>query len=255
MNGLKRNTERLFSRNGKLFLMAMDLPQSGMVQGLEKPRELLHILEDTAVDGFVTNIGLADEFAQGGLLRKKLVLRSSSGGSMLGSEYTTVNTNHVSPETALACGADAVLMMCVVGGRDYAALQRMAEDIDAFHRLQIPVIAEVLCADYDKTASLEVQLNGARIAAELGADVVKGFYTEQFDRVVGCCPVPFLLAGGAVNEHFLTTAREALRCGVRGFAFGRNVFQSKDPAEKIRRIAGLLDQEPLEEEQNERAGL
>ena len=31
MYGLKRNTERLFSNNGKLFVMAMDLPQTGMV--------------------------------------------------------------------------------------------------------------------------------------------------------------------------------------------------------------------------------
>lgn len=241
MYGLKRNVEKLFSNNGKLFAMAMDLPQSGMVTGLEKPRELLRSLEYSRADGFITNIGLANEFAEGGLLNKKLLLRSSSGGSFIASEFTNVNTNHVSPETALAYGADAVLMMCIVGGRDYAALQQMADDIDRFHKLHIPVIAEVLCDDYEKTVSYDVQLNGARIAAELGADVVKGFYTENFDKVVGCCPVPFIMAGGAVDKNIVEVAKDALSCGAKGFAFGRNIFQSENPAATIAKVAELFD--------------
>lgn len=241
MYGLKRNTARLFSNHGKLFVMAMDLPQSGVVQGLEKPRQLVRGLENTKVDGFIMNIGIANEMAEGDLLNKKLVLRSSSGGSMMASEFTNVNTNHVSPETALAYGADAVLMMCIVGGKDYLALQKMAEDIDAFHRLSIPVIAEVMCDDYEKTGTYNVQLNGARIAAELGADVVKGFFTEKFEHVVGCCPVPFIMAGGEVDRNILDVAREALKCGVKGFAFGRNIFQSQNPAATIAGVAELFE--------------
>ena len=34
MNGLERNVARLFSNEGKLFAMAMDLPQCGLVDGL-----------------------------------------------------------------------------------------------------------------------------------------------------------------------------------------------------------------------------
>ncbi len=240
MYGLKRNTERLFSNQGKLFVMAMDLPQSGMVKGLEKPRELIRSLGNAEVDGFITNVGIANEFSEGDLLNKKMILRSSSGGSMMASEFTNVNTNHVSPETALAYGADAVLMMCIVGGRDYEALQKMAEDIDAFHRLQIPVIAEVMCDDYEKTATFDVQYNGARIAAELGADVVKGFYTENFDQVVACCPVPFIMAGGAVDRNILDVAKDALKSGAKGFAFGRNIFQSANPKQTIESVAKLF---------------
>lgn len=241
MYGLKRNTERLFSNNGKLFVMAMDLPQCGMVQGLENPRKLLRSLENSRVDGFITNIGLANEMAEGNLLNKKLILRSSCSTSFLATEYTNVNTNHVSPETARAYGADAVLMMCTIGGADYKAIQKMADDIDAFHKLHIPVIAEIMCDDYEKTVSYDVQLNGARIAAELGADVVKGFYTENFDKVVGCCPVPFIMAGGSVDKNIVDTARQALKCGAKGLAVGRNIFQSEDPAATIAKIATLFD--------------
>ena len=65
MYGLKRNTERLFSNNGKLFVMAMDLPQTGMVKGLEKPRELLRSVENSRADGFIVNVGIANEMASG----------------------------------------------------------------------------------------------------------------------------------------------------------------------------------------------
>ena len=241
MYGLKRNTERLFSNNGKLFVMAMDLPQTGMVKGLEKPRELLRSVENSRADGFIVNVGIADEMASGGLLNKKLILRSSCKGSMQATEFSNVNVNHVSPEMALAYGADAVLMMCTIGGADYVALQKMAEDIDAFHKLHIPVIAEVMCDDYMKTVSYDIQLNGARIAAELGADVVKGFYTEKFENVVGCCPVPFIMAGGDVSNSIVDMAKDALACGAKGLAVGRNIFQSEDPAATIAELAKLFD--------------
>ncbi|MBO7184674.1 MAG: hypothetical protein J6V34_02625, partial [Oscillospiraceae bacterium] len=92
-----------------------------------------------------------------------------------------------------------------------------------------------------KTVSYDIQLNGARIAAELGADVVKGFYTEKFENVVACCPVPYIMAGGAVDKNIVDTARDALNCGAKGLAVGRNIFQSEDPAATIAKIAELFD--------------
>ena len=137
-------------------------------------------------------------------------------------------------------GADAVVMMMVIGGADYAAVQDAARDIDAFHRLQIPVIVEILAADYEKTQTFEIQANGARIAAELGADVVKAFYTEKFDQVVANCPVPIILAGGPKGQDILDTARAALACGVKGFCFGRNLFQSEDRLARITALDTIL---------------
>ena len=126
------------------------------------------------------------------LLGRKLALRTSFGGTMMSAEFTNVHANHVSPETALALGADAVVMMLVMGGADYRSAQAMARDIDAYHRLQIPVIVEVLADDYGSTQTFDVQANGARVAAELGADVVKGFYTEKIrqgrERLSGAVP-------------------------------------------------------------------
>ncbi|HEY9055145.1 MAG TPA: hypothetical protein VIO60_10030 [Rectinemataceae bacterium] len=239
--GLARARERLFDDRGHLFLLALDHAQSGVMPGLERSWELVDRLAQSELGGFILNVGLAPLLARPGLLRKKLVLRSSFGGSALASEYAQAHSNHVSPETALALGADAVLMMAVFGGADHAGLQEMAADIDDYHRLCIPVIVEILAADFSKTNSLEVQLNGARAAAELGADLVKAFYVEGFDRVVSSCPAPVILAGGPKDRDIESVAAQALRDGARGFAFGRNIFQSPDPAATIRNLAGILD--------------
>lgn len=221
--------------------MAMDHAQGGLVDGLEDIRNKALDHADTGIDGYLVNVGLAPMMGQEPkLLGKKLALRSSFGGTMLSSEFTNVHANHVSPETALAMGADAVVMMLVMGGADYRSAQAMAKDIDAFHKLQIPVIVEVLADDYSKTQTYDIQANGARVAAELGADVVKGFYTDNFASVVKNCPVPFVLAGGPKGSDLEEIVKDALSCGISGLAFGRNLFQNPQSHTLIAKLNKLL---------------
>jgi DhnA family fructose-bisphosphate aldolase class Ia len=241
MEALRRRTASLFGEDSRLFLLALDHAQTGVVPGLERTGQLLESLAASPLDGFILNVGLAGLMAGPPLLRKKLILRSSFGGSSLAATWADTHRNHVSPETALSLGADAVLMMVVMGGDDYRNLQTAAADIDAYHRLGIPVVAEVLAADFSKTQSFETQYHGARVAAELGADVVKAFYVEGFGKVTAACPAPVILAGGPKGKDILEIAAKALEEGARGFAFGRNIFQDPDPAACIHRIASLLD--------------
>jgi len=238
--GLSRNVEKLFDHNGHLFLLALDHAQSGVLPGLENIQNLLTKLSDAPLDGFILNIGFASNLAEPPLLKKKLVLRTSFGGSSLADEYASAHLNHVSPETALGVGADAVIMMAVLGGDDYRSLQAVARDIDAFHHFSIPVVVEILARDFSKTPTFDIQYHGARIAAELGADIVKVFYVPDFDRVVNCCSVPIILAGGPKDKDISVVAQDAIQCGARGFAFGRNIFQASDPLEVISSLRTIL---------------
>jgi DhnA family fructose-bisphosphate aldolase class Ia len=238
--GLQRNTKKLFSNDGYLFLLALDHAQMGVVQGLEDIPALLTRFSDSGLDGFILNVGLARNMANSNLVHKKLVLRSSSGGSQLATEFAPSHANHVRPETAVALGADAVLMMAVVGGADYQSLQAVAKDIDAYHQLSIPVIVEIIAADFSKTATFDIQYHGARIASELGADVVKVFYVEGFDKVAACCPVPVILAGGPKDQDICDVASRAIAQGAKGFAFGRNIFQSDKPEALINELKSIL---------------
>ncbi|MBR4165664.1 MAG: hypothetical protein IKR43_05450, partial [Lachnospiraceae bacterium] len=97
-----------------------------------------------------------------------------------------------------------------------------------------------LAADYGKTQTFDIQANGARVAAELGADVVKAFYTDKFETVVENCPVPIILAGGPKGSDIYDTAEAAVKAGVKGLCFGRNLFQSEDRLERIARLNKIL---------------
>jgi DhnA family fructose-bisphosphate aldolase class Ia len=91
-----------------------------------------------------------------------------------------------------------------------------------------PIAGETLPPDqlHDKV------LRGARIIAELGADLIKTFYTCDFRAVTQSCPVPVLGLGAAK----LPTALEALQlaaaevaAGAGGVVFGRNALQVPNP--------------------------
>jgi class I fructose-bisphosphate aldolase len=78
-----------------------------------------------------------------------------------------------------------------------------------------------------------------RIAAEIGADIVKCIYagtTEKMAEVVAGCPAPVLVAGGARAAEAQTAfqqAESAIAARAAGLVFGRNIYQSADPAAAV----------------------
>jgi len=72
-----------------------------------------------------------------------------------------------------------------------------------------------------------------RIAAELGARVVKTYWCDRdFDKVVGGCPVPVVMAGGPKCEterEVFEFVHDGLQKGAVGINLGRNVWQNPHP--------------------------
>ena len=85
-----------------------------------------------------------------------------------------------------------------------------------------------------------------RMAAELGADVIKTEYAddnETMRKVVSACPVPILVLGGSrtgSDEEVVNTVRNIMHSGAAGVFFGRNIFQSANMPELLRRIHSAL---------------
>jgi len=83
-----------------------------------------------------------------------------------------------------------------------------------------------------------------RIAAELGADIVKCLWPGSQDvlaHAIATCPVPVFLAGGpneGGHQATFTLARAAVDAGARGLIFGRRAFEHDQVAQVI---AGLQD--------------
>jgi len=92
-----------------------------------------------------------------------------------------------------------------------------------------------------------------RMAAELGADVVKTDYsgdTASMRSVVEKCPIPILVLGGsrhASDKHALDVVREVAAAGAAGVFFGRNVFQADNMTKFLEQARAALDGAPTEE--------
>ncbi|MBB5020222.1 putative phospho-2-dehydro-3-deoxyheptonate aldolase [Chitinivorax tropicus] len=83
--------------------------------------------------------------------------------------------------------------------------------------------------------------SAARLAAEMGADLVKVVYpgsAEAMREVVEGCFIPVLIAGGekASNAEALSMVEQAMKGGAAGVCMGRNLFQQANMAGFIAQI-------------------
>jgi len=101
---------------------------------------------------------------------------------------------------------------------------------------------------FKSETSVEGVRHAARIAAEVGADIVKVSYTgsaDTFAKVVEGCPIPILIAGGEKSNNdrqVLEAVQGALQAGGAGVSIGRNAFQHKKPANFVRAICAMVHQ-------------
>jgi putative autoinducer-2 (AI-2) aldolase len=83
-----------------------------------------------------------------------------------------------------------------------------------------------------------------RIAAELGARVVKTYWCEKdFDKVVGGCPVPVVMAGGPKCESELEVFEfvyDGMQNGSIGINLGRNVWQNPHPVAMAKALRAIV---------------
>lgn len=152
-------------------------------------------------------------------------------------------------DEACALGADAVSIHCNIGGDDE---DRMIADFgmvsDRCRELGMPLLA--MC--YPRGRNIKSQFDTdavkhcARLAAELGADMVKTNYTgsvESFKEVVRGTPIPVVIAGGPKmddDQAVLQIVHDAMEAGAKGVSIGRNVFQHDDVAFITRAIGNVV---------------
>ncbi len=146
----------------------------------------------------------------------------------------------ISAAQAVALGADVVLVgMSIKTGSEAVDAENVAEVARCVAEKRVvgvPIIGEVYPAGHEDVSPEErhEQISiGCRIAAELGADLVKTFHTgERFAEIIRSTPVPVLALGSKKlprETDALELAATAVRDGARGVVFGRNVIQAASP--------------------------
>jgi putative autoinducer-2 (AI-2) aldolase len=117
----------------------------------------------------------------------------------------------------------------------------MTEYIDKCERYGIPVLA-VTAVGRGLGKDAKYLSLASRMAAELGAHIVKTYYCDNFEHVVDTCPVPIVIAGGKKQpeQDALQMAYDALQAGASGVDMGRNIFQSSDPVGMMQAVNAVV---------------
>lgn len=171
-----------------------------------------------------------------------IVLRVSGGTSILNKEHLLHEGTVVDIEDAIRLNVSGVAFSILVGQpyeRD--TILGMTEYIDKCERYGIPVLA-VTAVGRGLGKDAKYLSLASRMAAELGAHIVKTYFCEDFEKVVDTCPVPIVIAGGKKQpeKDALKMAYNAIQSGAIGVDMGRNIFQSSDPVGMIKAVNAIV---------------
>lgn len=173
-----------------------------------------------------------------------IILRVSGGTSMVGKDLANEGLI-TSMEEALRLNVAAVGISIFVGSEhEKESLLNLAKLVDVGERYGIPVMAVTAVGKELEMREARYLALCCRIAAELGARVVKTYWCEEdFDKVVRGCPVPVVMAGGPKvdsGRQVLEFVYDGMQKGAIGVNLGRNVWQDDYPVAMIRAIRHIV---------------
>jgi class I fructose-bisphosphate aldolase len=262
---------RLFDqRSGRAIVVALS---HGVLLGPAEGLESLARMRTTALalgraDALMVAPGLvaALEDAFVGRDRPSLIVhadwQNASRGALRtadpGSSAAVAAATTATADDAAAAGAIGVMTFLYAGFDDprserdevarNAAMARACERAGILHVIEPRNARERAHPEERRDPAIGAYL--ARVAAEIGADVVKVIHPGSRDglaQVVAGCPAPVLLAGGAEAVDPArgdTLAQDALAAGCRGLVFGRAIVQTADPAAALARYRAVIHGQP-----------
>ena len=241
--GIRNRLSRLIQQDGHCQFLPID---HGYFQGptrcLERPGDTIRDLLPYADGLFVTR----------GVLRAAvdpdvdtpIILRASGGTSVVGKDLANEIIT-VSVEDMIRLNVAAVGLSIFVGS-DYEreTLESLALLVDDCEDVGIPVMAVTAVGkELEKREARYLALS-CRIAAELGAKIVKTYYcADGFEKITVGCPVPVVIAGGPKCETELEVfefVHDGMQKGAIGVNLGRNVWQNPHPAAMMRALHAVV---------------
>ena len=240
---MKNRLAQLIQRDGRTLFLPIDHGYFlGPTSKLEKPGETVRPLLPYADAVMLTR----------GILRncidpsstKPVILRVSGGTSIVGEDLANEELI-TSVNEIIRLNVSAVSMSVYIGSKyEHQTLMSLSRLVDECEDYGIPVMAVTAVGKEMEKRTARYLALCCRIAAELGARVVKTYYcSEGFEKIVEGCPVPVVVAGGPKVDTELEVfefIHDSLQKGAIGVNLGRNIWQSDHPVAMIRAIRGII---------------
>ncbi len=216
----------------------------GNIEGLQDPLDILEKLVKLGIDGTLMSPGIAkitNEYfcsknAPGRILTIDLPLSSTipgESGNIIGHKIIA------NLEFALRNAIDVVKVLLPWGEKESVQMESIevvATVANNCDKWNIPLMVEPVFwgshTSKDKRNDPKLIEHAARMALELGADILKIPYTgnvSEFKQLITHLKVPVFVLGGPKMESIediLKVAKESIEAGAKGIVFGRNVWQN-----------------------------
>ncbi|TFB21368.1 fructose-bisphosphate aldolase [Filobacillus milosensis] len=257
MKGKDIRLKRLYKHSDKLFVVAMDHGITmGPIEGIVDIKAAAKAVYDGYADAIVVHKGLVRDLADidsPSLGEIMVHLSASTNLSQESNRKELVST----VEHAIRIGASAISVHVNLGseheGHMLQHLGMVAEECDQWG---MPLLAMMYVRDGNPENEFDAGKikHAARIAEELGADIVKVNYSgdpESFREVTSSVNIPVVIAGGSkLDSHydFLAMVADAIQSGAGGVSIGRNVYQSKNPTLVAKQLRYIMDNKLTREE-------
>ncbi len=263
MSGIDLRIAKLFKKKKNLVISALDhVMEYGYQPGIEDARK--------AIKNCLTTDALLlpgcmlkrnwDLFAESDNPPVPVIRINWSSSFYYPLDYREGNTVIATTvEEAVAAGAEVVICSLFLEEGDQL---RETENVSIFSEvvrqkesLGIPLIGEAYVVEHKDKTPDEVHAKVkrvSRIMAELGADLIKTFYTGKgFHEVVENTPVPVFTIGAEkldTDLDVLKKAKDSVDQGARGIIFGRNIFMAEDPARLVKALNDVINRGVMPEE-------
>jgi len=243
MNGKNLRLEKLFSKGNNAVIVAIDHglfdgPIPGMID-MKKMAEKIN----PCVDGILLSPGMLKHlhsvFNYKGAPMPIVRLNWSSVYCFHWNYNDAYTVLAQTVEEAVTNGAEIVLASLTLQTgseeNDTRNVEIYSRLVNAADKLGIPIIGEYFpthSGTISKEQMHEQVYSSCRILSELGCDMIKTFYTHDFKKVTGSCPVPVFGLGAEkmpLQIQALQLAADEIRDGAKGVVFGRNAIQVKNP--------------------------
>jgi DhnA family fructose-bisphosphate aldolase class Ia len=239
-----RNRLNKILPDGRAVMLAIDHGYFlGPISGLEKPGETVKELLPYTDSLYLTRGTLAASIPDN--TEKPMVLRISGGPTVVGKDLAN-ETIVTSIKEAIRHNVVGVGVSVFVGSEyETQTITNLAHAVTDAHDFGLPVLGITAVGKELEKRDARFLALASRVTAEMGADIVKTYYCDDFEKVTSKCPVPIVIAGGPKFD----TIREALEItynameqGAAGVDMGRNIWQSSHPTAMIKAIHSIVKQ-------------
>jgi len=244
--GIKRRLNRILPYKGTVILPLDGAFIDGPIGSLHCINSLLESKLVEQVEAVIGYIGLLKRLPLSAIDIPFIV--NMSGSTQLQNPTQKVLLSDV--ELAVRYGADAVcFQLHLTDKHEQLMLQDIGKVITIASQYGMPVLITVyprkesngLIENYEHIRKMDPNkyskliAHCVRVAVELGADIVKTAYPGSLksmaEIVEASMGVPIVIAGGDPVETSLAidTARDVVRAGGWGVAYGRQIYMAEDP--------------------------